>query len=295
MTKNWQTFEFCVPIQETLAKEKDFFIRGVAINETITRNGVSYVGEELEKATASLRGKPILKDHNNSVDSIVGRTTDNVMFNTEKKRIDFEAKIIDPLVQQKIKAGLITNVSIGAGVREFEENEEEGGAPIARGIEFFELSLVAVPGDPNAGILSALAESFNLSKEANPVKQKVVEEENKMAEPTMEDLKATKEKLEKEVAALEIAKLELKKEELSNNEAANNNVVKEEAEPEAKAEPAKEEPAAEVKDETKGEVAPEPAKEEPAGEENYAVTVSEYGGYALTDNAIYKKSVKMRR
>lgn len=165
--KDWRQIEFVVPIQENRTIGDDFFIRGVAINETTTRNGTTFIAEELSKSAPTLREKPILKDHRNSVDSIVGRTTNNVSFNEVTKSIEFEGKIMDNDIKQKIRDGRIRSVSVGAFLSEDSETvtDEDGNeSVIARGIDFVELSLVAVPADPDAGFSRAIMEALKLKE-----------------------------------------------------------------------------------------------------------------------------------
>src|SRR3990167_8326402 len=165
--KDWRRIEFLTPITETVFSNEgnDFLIKGVAINETTTRNGVHYASKKQQKAAFTLRNKPILKDHNNSVDSIVGRTTQNVNFDDSNRRITFEAKIMDKKMQEMISDGRIQSVSIGAMVKELKERaDDDGGGVQAMGIDFVELSLVAVPADPNAGLTRAIMESFDIKK-----------------------------------------------------------------------------------------------------------------------------------
>lgn len=161
--------EFSIPIQESLVQEittqgtKEFFINGIAINATTTRNGITYIAEELAKSASTLKNKPILKDHINSVDHIVGRTTENTYFDSTNNNIKFEAKIMDEEIKQKIKDGRITSVSVGATVEDLQKIEATESIPeqiVAKGIDFVELSLVAVPADPNAGIAQALQEMY---------------------------------------------------------------------------------------------------------------------------------------
>lgn len=167
--QSWQYLNFNVPIEQTVKQDsKNFLIRGVAINSTVTRNGVEFIPEELMKSAASLRNKPILKDHDNSIDSIVGRTTDNVNFNQSNNNVEFEAKIMDKEIQEKIDDGRIQSVSVGAMVNDLDESVDEDSNVthvIARGIDFVELSLVAVPADPNAGLAQAIMQSFNAKKQ----------------------------------------------------------------------------------------------------------------------------------
>lgn len=187
-----EKINYNVPITENFKENGKFIVRGIAINSTTTRNGITYEVEDLEIAAPTLRNRPVLKDHINSVDNIVGRTTNNITFNSQGKFVPFEADIKDPVMQQKIQSGLVTNVSIGAMVKDIERKEDANGKEInvAKGIEFVELSLVAVPGDPGAGFTHALNEKLN----AKIVTEKKILEETKMSEKN-EDIK--EEKVEK--------------------------------------------------------------------------------------------------
>jgi hypothetical protein len=276
-----QKLDFVVPISESaVGEDGNFTITGIAINETTTRNGTKFVSEELSKSAHTLRNKPILKDHINSVDSIVGRTTQNVGFNENSKAIEFEAKIMDEGIKTKIQQGLINSVSVGAMVREVEEQEGvdgEASSTLVRGIDFVELSLVAVPADPNAGFAAKLEQALSLNQ---PIKENNTEdkmaEEIKQELSKVEQLKQEAAQLEEEIAQMKIEKLKAQKEAL---------MVKEEAEEEAEA-PAAEEPAAEAEaeapaeDETKGEVESEDKEE--VAEESFKLEHSDFGGVALS-------------
>lgn len=187
--KDWRFLEFIVPITEAKKSEENgkFTIRGVAINETTTRNGIHYSAKELSKSASSLVGRPLMKDHNNSVDSVIGKVTE-AFFDPKDSNIKFAAEFEDSAMEAKVGKGYVTNVSVGAGCTDLYEgivNDQE--CLIAEGITFYELSLVGVPGDPNASITQALTESFNLKK---------LEESNggnKMTEQTNESLKVAEE------------------------------------------------------------------------------------------------------
>ena len=174
--KDWKVLEFYMPIEENFSDAEDFFIRGVAINETTTLNNVKYVAEELEKAAVTFRNVPILLDHKNEIRNIVGRTTERVNFNSSRKRIDFEGKIMDKEIIEMIKDGRIGSVSIGAKVNDL--TEEEDGSMKAIGIRGLEISLVAVPGDSQATLAQAIEKGLVL-KEMAQLNQK---EDTNMAE-----------------------------------------------------------------------------------------------------------------
>ena len=128
----------------------DFLIQGIAINSTLTDNKHKFLGEELEKASNTLNDVPLLKDHENMVDSIVGRVVHSE-FNSVEENILFRARINNTEsgkhIKELIKSGDLNTVSIGANV---ERLDEEDGVFIPRGIIFKELSLVAVPADDDA-------------------------------------------------------------------------------------------------------------------------------------------------
>lgn len=212
---------FSVPITESLTDSTtgDFMIRGVAINATTTRNKTKFLAQDLDLSAHTLRDKPILKDHENLVDNIVGRTTQNVVFDHTKGAVMFEGLILDENMRQKITQGLIRNVSIGAHLTqepELERNEAgEITAYIAKGIDFVELSLVAVPADPNAGFAKAIMESCDLSSQAPIVvqEQKPLLEAKTMEEQqaTIESLRQEREQLEKELETLRVEQLKREK------------------------------------------------------------------------------------
>lgn len=208
-TKNWHKIEFAVPITESAGSDGSFLIRGTAINATTTRNGVKYEGVELEKGAPSLRNKPILKDHNNTVDSIVGKTTENVFWNPTGEKIDFEANIHDSKMQEMINKGLITAVSIGTMVESLEPVEEDGSNyVVAKGLDFVELSLVAVPADKNAGFAKACMESYKvkqLEEEYSDFDINELKEENKMED--LKQIQAENAKLKEELAKIEQEKV----------------------------------------------------------------------------------------
>lgn len=212
-SKDWRTITYSVPIElkevnKLNRKPKEFIVKGIAINETITRNNVKYTAEELSLSAHTLKDKPILKDHKNEVDSIVGRTR-NTFFDQGNKSVMFEGVIKDPLTQEMIRDGRITNVSIGARVKDLVKEESEGQKyVVARGIEFLELSLVPVPGDANATISHALSEAFELKEseehndqsdeqsESDTKIQEIKEEKNMEENFTKEDFLALKKELD---------------------------------------------------------------------------------------------------
>lgn len=130
-------------------------VSGTAVDETISYNDIYYEGVELEKSANTLIGKPLLKDHRNEVEAIIGRVV-GAKYIPEERRISYEAEVMDEKIKEMIKDGRINTVSIGARVKDLEETEQAGRKIMkATGLEFMELSVVAVQGVPNASLTTA--------------------------------------------------------------------------------------------------------------------------------------------
>ena len=202
----------------------DFMISGMAVDESISFNGIKYLGEELELSAPSLAGKPLLKDHENKVDNIMGRVKE-AMYSKEKKGVIFSGIVKDKKMQEMISDGRVKHVSIGAVVKTLEKDktEEKADILIARGITFKELSFVAVQGVENA----SFQHSFDASLKEKLDLIKKIEESDCMTEQTdtlklQEEMKLLreanekmlKEKSEAEAKLKEMAnKMELKEKE----------------------------------------------------------------------------------
>ena len=185
--------KYQVDIQEQGFMNGDFIIQGTAINSVVTSNNHKFLSEELQKSASTLKGVPLLKDHENTIDSIVGRVLTS-SFNNQEEKIDFKAKVVNKNAQELIKQGLLNTVSVGAIVSDV---EEEDGMFIPRGITFKELSLVAVPADDGATFQIALKEAFDFKKVLdlknantedlqliNTMEVKMTEEETQTSEDT---------------------------------------------------------------------------------------------------------------
>ncbi len=196
MTNDWRVLEFVVPIQSASRSGSDNLrIDGTAINSCISRNLHKFVPEELKKAAASLRGKPLLKDHSALVDSIAGRVVSS-QYDGASQSVKFSADVFDKKAQELISSGLLSTVSIGAHVQELEEGDD--GVVTLRGIEFVELSLVAIPADPGATFGAAVTASYDLKK-ASEKKVEVVVVKKERVESVAE-LVAQRDELKKKLA-----------------------------------------------------------------------------------------------
>lgn len=138
-------------------------ISGKAINVGTTRNRTTFLAEELSVAAKTLQGKPLLKNHYNEVESIAGKVT-KASWDAKEQAVMFEAEVKDPMAIELINEGLCNAVSVGAMIQSWEvvrnEDTDEVESVIVHGIDFLELSLVAVPADPNAGFTKAIMESL---------------------------------------------------------------------------------------------------------------------------------------
>ena len=293
-SKDWHLIEFYMPIKESVNAGGDFIIKGIAINETTTRNGITYRAKELKLAAPSFRNKPIMVDHSGSVKDIVGRTTENVVFNSANNSIDFEAKIMDEKIKEMINDGRITDVSIGAQVENIIENEE--GERTAIGLEGLEISLVAIPGDPGANLANALDTSFQIKESLN-IKENDVEDidtelnndkEGKMEEAetkteeieTKDDEKkdVAEEKVKETIVKVDMSEVNATIKALSEQVATLTKKVVEQDETPAPAEKKAEDEILKtpVEDETKGDVG-EREEETEEAEEGYVVEKAETG------------------
>ena len=172
-------------------------IYGVLAIPRVSRNKVFYPPEELERAVKKLgdREIPIYLEHID-VQSAVGKA--RLIWNPDKMQVEFEGIITDPEIAKKVADGVIKHVSLGA---DYEVLEPMNGYQKVKGLEFRELSLVAVPGIPEANILAVEKIAENLEAELNLI-HSVVESANKPNEPAV-ILKMEEPKLIEEIKAEE--------------------------------------------------------------------------------------------
>jgi len=186
--------EYSVPIEISEAG-RDFIITGTAIDATVSRNNIRYLPEELQKATHSLKGRPILDTHKqDSVKNILGTVSD-AWYEKDTKAIKFKGKIMDRDIRNMISDGRVSRVSIGARVQDLEE-EEDSDIRTPKGLEFMELSLVPIEGVPNATISQALFEKFNFLEEVERLHGEMVMEDKKIDKMELEKIEKLIDKLE---------------------------------------------------------------------------------------------------
>jgi hypothetical protein len=138
-------------------------VQFTAVREGTSKNNIKYTANELKKSHGSMADKPILKDHDAKCDNVVGRTN-ITMYNDTNKSITGEGFIDDTLMEEKIKKGLIKEVSIGAIVDQLVKESDESDIMEARGITFQELSLVPIAGVCGTSISQSESVKTNLKE-----------------------------------------------------------------------------------------------------------------------------------
>ena len=282
--------EYFVPIKSSADLDGDFTINGIAINETITSNGHNFIGEELSKSAHTLIGVPLLKDHDNSIDSIVGKVN-GAHWDEALRNIPFKAIVKNAKVKQLIKDGLLNTVSVGAHVKPEDIEETEDGSVIPHNIQFKELSVVAVPADGGATFSMALNNSYNAYKSNST---KIVENSTKTERGdnmTEEEKKTTTEESKEEVKP----ETEVEKEaEVSDEEKALDEKIEKLRIEAKKKQLAIMEADADEKEEAKEEVKPVEKEEkvEDEAEEEEEEVVEEKGDYSFTEG---NKSIGIQR
>lgn len=123
---------------------KPLRIRGVAMTAGLSRNFNIYTPEELKTFADKLVNAPVYLEHATAADA-VGKVAKT---DWDGQRLWYEAEVYDEETAEKIRKGLIRHVSVGA---DYEAVEIVDGK-IPHGLCNAEMSLVAVPGIPEANI-----------------------------------------------------------------------------------------------------------------------------------------------
>jgi len=242
-----------------------------------------------------LNGVPLLKDHRNEVDYIMGRVKEGRYADS---KVTFKAKVIDKNAQEMIKDGRLDSVSVGATLDSFDEDEDDGSY-VARGITFKELSLVAVGADEGATFGVALSEAYKMTTDTK--EKKVIgiskEKANEKAPDTVtkEELadtvaKAVAEALAKEAEARTQAEAEKAEADAKEKEAKEKKAAEEKAEADKTAKETKLKEEAELKakekteKEAKEKAEKEAAEAEDADAEGEDDASEKDTGYKMTES-----------
>ncbi len=158
-------------------KEGVVEIEGYAVHVG-TFNMITLEKEELDKSVASLIGQPILKNHHNNVDVVIGKITDAYCEMDQKcgeYAIKYTAEIDEKEEDliRKMELDFVSSVSVGFRCKHVcsicgEEVGlcshwfwDDGFQVLAQDIIFHELSIVAVPADLDATVKVNFADKSN--------------------------------------------------------------------------------------------------------------------------------------
>lgn len=123
------------------------------VHEGVNLNGDEFIAEEMEKAYHTLIGTPLDKDHNQDIDSIVGRHYDARLENQASELVIIcDAYIyanLYPDIAIKLQDGSIDGVSMEA---RFAWAERTTDKRTLRGVNFIGAGLVRTPADHKARV-----------------------------------------------------------------------------------------------------------------------------------------------
>ena len=145
-------------------------VNGIAIQAGMSRNNIRYDAEELQKFAKTMEGVSIIKDHNAICDNAVG-VVEKTSFDTTTNSVLYNGWIVDDGVgiQEKVRDGRISKVSIGAMCGQLVKETEDSTFLIAKDMTGVELSMVIVPGIAGATISQSL-ESIEQHNVDNKIK-----------------------------------------------------------------------------------------------------------------------------
>lgn len=190
---------------------KRLSVEGIAVVEGISRNNVMYQADELHKFAPSLIGRPILKDHINLTDNVIGKVTHSESINNGKK-VRFKGWITNDKneTMEKVIDGRINNVSIGAQAGKMVKEKEDSEYIIAKDMTALELSLTPVPGVPDASIMPSSRENIETENEEEEFSEEIDDEE--FEEMISEGITLLNESLKTDKSKLNLNKEEIKME-----------------------------------------------------------------------------------
>jgi len=149
---------FNIPIQKASDVGGDFLVEGVATSSTVDLDGDVIAKELVDALPKELVGKPILKDHNRSVDSMIGVVED--AWNQDGKAI-IRAKISKTAKRERtlLEEGILKSFSIGGFVPAGGYDYDENGNRIIKSLRIEEISFTPTPANPEANIMAVIAKA----------------------------------------------------------------------------------------------------------------------------------------
>ena len=174
-------------------------VNGIAIRPCVSRNGVRYTIEELNKFAPTMEGRPILIDHmHNDVSKNIGLVVKTS--STAEGIVNFEGWVKDPegiKVKERLQDGRLKEVSIGAIAGKMVKESDDDIYATAIDLEGLELSIISCAGVKNTQIKQSI-ESFNdLTQEELDIICKDFEEK-KIEDVQDEPAKTQNEEIKKE-------------------------------------------------------------------------------------------------
>lgn len=139
------------------------FYVGVASSTSLDRDNERMAKGVLEKAALNLVGKPVMFNHKHAdlgVGKIVGGWMDGERLMIKMQPT--EAKSMQDVITQ-IDEGILSAFSVGG--RSLEKTPaSDGSYKIIKDADFYEVSVVAIPANPDAQILGAVAKMLDVEK-----------------------------------------------------------------------------------------------------------------------------------
>lgn len=217
-----------------------FLLKGFAIHPGIFNQVVEVPEEELGNCAKTLENAKLMKDHNYSVDNIIGKiNTADITFDEKNglKGVHYSAQIDDSCTDliKKVKNRLVDAVSIGfkyepicstCGKSFWECNhwfgDEDDTHIVAKNMSVHELSLVPFGADSDASVAPGnfkaeqIKEKFQKKKSDFMTEEKIIELQTQLAAMTQEK-ESVKKELEETISKLNKELEDVKFEKQENN------------------------------------------------------------------------------
>lgn len=252
-----ESFDTEMIIESVVDNEKNdrWLIKGILLTETVSSNGIEYdksaVDNIYKTGTELLKngGVPVLTDHKRFTENTVGKLT------TLKRNIDnvyfdgFVLKGLDPNLDKRLEAGLITKVSIGYVFESLKcsicgsdlfscdhvprrKYNGKTANPIPVNPSLRELSLVPVPGiiGTSLSVESFLKRSFINKEEEIENSERIMTDNKELVnslKEQIETLQAEKSALEKTITSRDEKITQLEDSLKSYHEKAKNSLIDE--------------------------------------------------------------------